>query len=397
MIRFSQGIQNLRSSEIRRLMASAADPTIISFTGGMPNNDLLPVDIIDELWNNLDSNEKKVALQYGPTGGYPPLKNSIKEYLRSRGLPVDENEIIITTGAQQAINLLTKVLVDPDDVVLTEYPSFIGAIAAFNSYSAQCIPVSLDENGIDCGELEEKLYAHKSKVKMLYLCPYFHNPAGIIYSDERKKEVLLLAEKYEVCILEDDPYSELYFDLSTKNLTRSMKSMASKTLPLCYVGTFAKILGPGMRIGYLLGPKEIVEKCELVKQSMDACTSTFTQVLANAFLINGKLQTYLEYVRPIYKRRCSIMLGTLEKYMPDEITWTKALGGFYVWVQMPKAVNAGDVFARCLEKKTAFVIGSAFDPDGKRNNCFRLAFSYTPEKKIEEGIKIISTVVKSFL
>lgn len=397
MVEFSLTAKSMRSSEIRRLMALAADPSIISFSGGMPANSLFPIDILDELYNQMPRELKEVAMQYGPTPGYPPLLEELKKYLRAKGLPVDSQGLIITTGAQQALNLVSKVLLDPGDFVITEYPSFIGALASFRSYDANLIGVNMDQDGIIIEDLKQVLETRGNQAKILYLSPYFHNPAGIIYSKERKAAVLELLKGKEICLLEDDPYCELYFDESDKELTIPMKAMPNEPVPICYTGSFAKIFGPGLRLGWLLGPKEIVDKCELAKQSMDACSSTFTQVLAHQYLSKGKLAGYVEGLRKIYKRRAQIMLDALKAYMPSDVQWTYPKGGFYIWVTMPSTADSSAVFQIALKGGAAFVIGSAFDPSGAKNNSFRLAFSHAPEDKIEKGIKIIADAVKEHL
>jgi DNA-binding transcriptional MocR family regulator len=397
MPEFSINAKNMRSSEIRKLMKLAADPSIISFSGGMPNNGLFPCDVVEELYRNLPLALKQAAFQYGPTRGYPPLLESLTEYLRSRGLPVDTNDLMITTGAQQAINLITKVLIDLGDSLITEYPSFIGGVAAFKAYGAHMKSIPLDDDGILIEELKEALDTTSPKPKMLYLTPYFHNPAGIIYSNERKKAVLDVIKENDILFLEDDPYCERYLNEEDRELTRSMKSILNDEEKICYVGTFAKIIGPGMRLGYILGPKNILEKCELAKQSMDACSPTYSQVLANAFLTEKKLVPYLEMLRPTYKRRAEIMLKALDENMPEGIVWTKPKGGFYIWVTMPEHMDSSDVFAKSVDNGAAFVIGKAFDPEGKRNNSFRLAFSHTAEEKITEGVEIVAKAIKSNL
>ena len=397
MVEFSTSAKNMRSSEIRRLMALAADPSIISFSGGMPANDLFPIGILDEIYGSLSLQAKQIAMQYGPTTGYPPLLGSLKEYLRSKGLPLDGQELIITTGAQQAINLLSKVFIDPGDVVVTENPSFIGALAAFMSYGAQLKGAPLDDEGIVISEFKKTLDADSARIKMVYLNPFFQNPAGIIYSEARKKAALETLAGRNLVLLEDDPYGELYFDERDKPLTVPLKAMAKEPVPICYVGSFAKIFGPGLRLGWLLGPRAIVEKCELAKQSMDACSPTFTQVLAHEYLAKGKLSSYLASVRTAYARRARIMLDALSASMPKEVTWTHPKGGFYIWVTMPGSLDATKVFNEAIKQHAAFVIGSAFDPYGTRNNCFRLAFSNPPEKLIAEGTAIIASAVKLFL
>jgi len=399
MVTFSSSARGKGSTEIRRLMKLAADPSIISFAGGMPNNDLFPIDTVDELYASLSRGDKQAGFQYGPTAGYPPLLESLREYLRPKGLPVDDCGLMITTGAQQALNLITKVLVDPGDVVVTEYPSFIGAIAAFKSYGADMHDIPLNEEGILLEPLAETLESVRAdRLKMVYLNPCFHNPAGILYTNERKRQVLELLSGRDVCLLEDDPYSELFFDPDDREETVAMAAMATPgmgdgSVPICYVGTFAKILGPGIRIGWILAPKDILEKCELAKQSQDACTSTFTQVLAHAYLSQGKLPAYVENVRPIYARRAKLMLEELQAHMPDGVVWTRPRGGFYVWVTLPDGIDSSGVFDLCLKRGAAFVIGSAFDPQARRNNTIRLAFSHTAEEKIAEGTRIICEAV----
>lgn len=395
MAPFSTAAQGMRSSAIRELMKLAADPSVISFAGGMPNNGLFPTDDLDELYNALPVEVKQAGFQYGPTGGYPPLLASLREYLRGRGLPVDSNDLIITTGAQQALNLLAKVFVDPGDTVVTEYPSFIGAVAGFRSYGARLQGVPMDDDGIDIDALGAVLDAAAAQsLKLLYLCPCFHNPAGNVYTLERKRAVLDTLVERDVVLIEDDPYSELYFDDADKPLTQPMKALGEEPVPIAYVGSFAKIFGPGMRLGWLLAPADIVAKVELAKQSMDAGSSTFTQVLANAYLSEGRLPGYLANVRPIYKRRAETMLGVLTAYMPKNVSWTTPRGGFYIWVRLPESVDATDVFNRSIARGAAFVVGSAFDPEGTRNNCFRLAFSHAPEDRIEEGTKIVCEAVR---
>jgi hypothetical protein len=218
-----------------------------------------------------------------------------------------------------------------------------------------------------------------------------------MYSDTRKKSLIDVCSKGGFCIVEDDPYSELYFDARDKTKILPHKAMAPKEMSICYIGSFAKIFGPGLRLGWLLGPRAIVEKCELAKQSMDACSSSLSQVLAHAYLSKGKLPGFLESIRPRYARRAGTMLDALSQSMPTGVTWTQPKGGFYIWVTLPESMNATEVFNESIKKPAAFVVGNAFDPHGVRNNCFRLAFSHTPEDKITEGIGIIAEAVKRLI
>jgi DNA-binding transcriptional MocR family regulator len=376
-------------------MSLSADPSIISFTGGMPNNSMFPINDIGDIWSSLPAAIQQAAFQYGPTSGYPPLIASLKKYLAQKGLPIDDSQrLIITTGAQQAINLIAKVFIDEGDRIITEYPSFIGALAAFKSYGASLTGIPLDNEGINIEKLRAELAGNPVMPKLLYVSPYFHNPAGIIYSAARKKALVNLLAEYPCCLIEDDPYSELYFSDSDKAQTEPIKAIAQEQFPICYVGSFAKIFGPGMRLGWLLGPADIVDKCELAKQSMDACSSTFTQVLANEFLSRGLLLPFVASLRKNCAKRADSMLNALQQYMPKGITWTTPRGGFYIWVTMPESLDATDVFNVAIKKGAAFVVGSAFDPEGKQNNSFRLAFSFTPEDKIAPGIRLIAESIK---
>jgi DNA-binding transcriptional MocR family regulator len=326
------------------------------------------------------------------------LIEALRDYLRPKGLPVDDCGLMVTTGAQQGLNLITEVLVDPGDAVITEYPSFIGAIAAFKAHGAVLHDIAMDHGGILIDPLAKALEAIPSgRLKLVYLNPCFHNPAGILYTNERKRQVLELLEGHDVCLLEDDPYSELFFDPADRGDTVSMASMGDRSIPICYVGTLAKILGPGMRIGWVLAPHDIIEKCTLAKQSQDACTSTFTQVLAHGYISQGKLPTYVQDVRPVYARRAGLMLEALEEHMPEGVDWTRPRGGFYIWVTLPRHIDASAVFDISLARGAAFVIGNAFDPQATRNNTFRLAFSHTPEEKIAEGTRIVCESVANVM
>lgn len=397
MIKFSQCVDSMRTSEIRDLMSIAMRPDIITFAGGMPNNDLFPVEEIDEIYNGLDDKTKKVGFQYGPTQGYPPLIESLKEYLRGKGLPVDTNEIIITSGSLQAINIITKLFVNPGDTVITENPCFIGGTSAFKSYQANIVSVPLDSDGIIMSELEKAMEGEAKNAKLLYLSPYFHNPAGIVYSKKRKEELLKYLYGKEIILIEDDPYGELYFEDDYKELTIPMKTIQPEPVPICYVGSFSKILGPGMRLGWLLASPEIINKAQLAKQSMDACSSTFTQVLADQFLRKGKLKPYIERLRIAYARRMKIMNDSLQKKMPQEAKWIVPKGGFYIWISLPQHIDALEILKESMSRGAIFVIGKTFDPMGVKNNCLRLSFSHTPEDEIEKGVKIIAEALRAQL
>ncbi|NLP09225.1 PLP-dependent aminotransferase family protein [bacterium] len=395
MIRLSKSALHMRSSEIRDLMSVAVDPDIISFAGGMPNNDLFPIAEVDEIYQRLPLRVKQEGFQYGPTGGYPPLLESLSRFLESKGLPVKSNQLMITSGSLQAINLIGKIMLDPGDVAITETPCFIGAISAFKSYQAELAGVPMDADGIIAGKLRQALDAYHERCKLVYLTPNFHNPAGTIYSRERRQEVLTLLQNRNVILVEDDAYSDLYFDESDRDLTRSLKAMGPEPVPICYCGSFSKIFGPGMRLGWLLASKEIVRQCEIAKQSIDACSSTFTQVLANEFLVQNKLPGYLQRIRPIYRRRCERLLESLQKYMPAEVAWNHPKGGFYIWVKLPEDMDATEVLKKAIPLGAVFVVGKTFDPNGTANEHLRLSFCHMPEDKMEKGVQIIAAAIQA--
>jgi len=385
MQNFSQTVQHIRSSEIRELMKLANNPDIISFAGGMPNNNMFPVKEVDEIMKIMDPEEKKIAFQYGPTPGYPPLLKTLKEYLRKKNLPVDTHSLMITTGSSQAINILGMEFIDPGDVVLTENPSFIGGIAVFKAFQANIIGIPLQNDGIDLEALEKVLKKHKPKI--LYVIPNFHNPAGIIYSKEKRQKLLKILEGKGIVLLEDDAYNELYFDEIGKELTAPIMSMDYKDIDIVYTGSFSKILGPGFRLGWMLAPPKIYEKAQIIKQSIDACSPNFTQVIANDFIKKGYLEQYLNVIRAEYASREKKMQAALKKYMPKEIKWTEPKGGFYFWLHLPETIDSTNVLKRSTQNGAVFVTGKTFDPYAKNNNNLRLAYSNMEKDEIEKGIK----------
>lgn len=393
MRRFSKVTAALRASEIRDLMSMALRPDIISFSGGMPGNDLFPINAIDKIYNNLTYIQKEIAFQYGPTPGYPPLLESLKEFLRKKGLPVDENKLMITTGSLQAINLLTKVFIDPEDVLITENPCFIGALSAFRSYQARIESIPLDHEGIDANLLETALN-NFPKSKMIYLTPYFHNPAGIIYSTERKNTIINLLKNRNIPLLEDDAYGDLYFFNEDAKRVRPMKAMNPQGIDICYTGSFSKILGPGLRLGWMLVPEEIYQKAELCKQAIDACSPSFTQVIADEFIRTGAIYTYINFLREAYLDRAEAMVKALKANLPDYVKFNEPRGGFYIWLELPEGTDSTLILKEAIDKGVVLVVGKTFDPLGKRNNFIRLSYSNTPVPDIEKGIPFVAEAIK---
>lgn len=375
-------------------MSLASKPGIISFAGGMPDNTLFPVDEIEELFGNLDSRTRQAAFQYGPTPGLPSLLESLGGFLEKKGLPVKKNRLMITTGSQQALNLLANVFIDPGDRVLVENPCFIGALSAFRSCRAELKGIALDSEGIDAGEL--LLETEKSpKAKFLYITPYFHNPAGILYSESRKQELIGALEGKEIPLIEDDAYGDLYFHEKDRPRLRPLKAIDPEGIDICYTGSFSKILGPGLRLGWLLAPEPIASKCELLKQSADACSPSFTQVLADAFIRSGKIYAYIEKVRLEYKTRAQAMSAALREHLPAYVSWNEPSGGFYIWLNLPESADASEIMKKSIEGGAVFVAGKTFDPDGTKNNALRLSYCNNTPEEILRGVPVVAEAIRA--
>jgi 2-aminoadipate transaminase len=393
MYRFSKASNISQTSEIRDLMSLATSSDIITFAGGMPGNDLFPVKEIDQIFNSLSLEKKQLAFQYGPTPGYPPLLESLREFLRKKGLPVDENKLMITTGSAQAIDILAKIFIDAGDEIITEYPCFIGAIAAFKSYGANIIQLDIDAEGIDIERLKTEVDKPK-KPKFLYVTPCFHNPAGIVYSEKRKVQLIEAMAGKGIPIIEDDAYGDLYFFEEDNIRVKSIKALNPENIPVCYTGSFSKIIGPGFRLGWMLVPDEVYEKAELCKQAFDACSPSFTQVIADEFIRSGAIYAYIERLKIEYRFRASAMINLLKTHLPDYVNWIEPRGGFYIWLNLPEETDANKILKETLKQGVIMIVGKTFDPEGKKNNAIRLAFSNTTIAKMEKGIPVITNAIR---
>jgi 2-aminoadipate transaminase len=396
---YSESCLRLKSSKIRELFKMAKVPGIISMAGGMPDSQNLPFKEVKEIINKWSFDKAISALQYGTTKGYPPLLEGIKELMvKEKNISMDDQEVLITTGSQQALSLLSKLFIDKDDTVIVEIPSFIGAIAAFYSYMGRPVGVPIDENGIIIDELVKKLEVLKSenkKVKFLYTIPNFNNPSGITLDQKRRKELLEVTNKYGVPVIEDDPYGELFFEGDAADY-RPMKSI-DKYDNVIYLGTFSKVLSPGIRVGWVVAPKELVTKIELQKQSFDACTPTLSQIIAYDYLTNGYIEAYTAKMRPVYKEKRDALLSSLQNYMPEQVSWTKPKGGLFVWLTLPGHLDSEEVFKIAVKRNVAFVTGDAFLPADYSKNFIRLTYGDLPVDKITSGVKILAGVIDEML
>lgn len=396
---FSESSRGLKSSKIRELMKMASKPGIISLGGGMPDSPNLPFDDVKEIINSWNEERAIEALQYGATKGTNSLIDRIKKRMIERkAIDMNGQDIIITTGSQQALALVSKLFLDPGDIIIVEIPSFIGAIAAFYSFMGKLEGVEVDENGIIPELMEKKiesLIKSGKKVKLIYTIPNFNNPSGITLHKERRPEVLRIAKKFGIPILEDDPYGDFYFSGKDEDYY-PIKSYDKDGLVI-YLGTFSKVLSPGIRLGWIVAAEELIARLELQKQSFDACTPLLSQVIAEDYIERGYIDSFVEKMRSIYRERRDAAIAALEKYMPEGVMWTKPEGGFFVWVTLPEGIDPEDLFKRSVERNVAFVTGDAFLPREYPNRYIRLSYSNLSPEKIYTGIRIIAEILKEML
>jgi 2-aminoadipate transaminase len=384
----------MKASEIRELLKLTENPDIISFGGGMPSPNAFPIKIIERITKKVLERRGVQALQYGPTEGITPLREAlIKRMKKTRSIRCNLNQIIITTGSQQVLDLVPKVLINPGDYIVVECPTYVGALSAFNCYQPNYIPVRMDENGMKTDELEEKIKLNKDRIKFIYTIPNFQNPSGVTLSLERKKHLLEIAEKYDVMILEDEAYSELEY---TREIIPSLKSM-DKNEKVIYTHTLSKVLSPGFRLGWLVANEELIRKIGIAKQGVDLCTNSFVQLIAEEYIRTGLIDKQIPKIRKMYKKKRDIMIEALEKHFPKGSNWTKPHGGMFIWVSLPGKIDTKEMFSDAIKAKVAYVPGASFCVDGSGKNCMRLNFSNTDDNKIEEGIKRLAKIIKERL
>ncbi|MBC8248334.1 MAG: PLP-dependent aminotransferase family protein [Anaerolineales bacterium] len=370
----------MMSSIIRDLLKLALQPDIISFAGGMPASELFLVREFEEACRYVLTHDGVRALQYGTTEGYPPLRQYLVEKMQEYDVPAEQENILIINGSQQALDLIGKMFINPGDVILTEGPTYLGAIQSFRAYQARFVTVPLDEDGIQTDKLEEVL--KHTPVKFIYVLPNFHNPAGVTMTLERRLKLVELAAKYGVFIVEDDPYGELRFE--GQDIAPLVVLHKENVL---YLSTFSKTLAPGIRLGWIVAPSKIIAKLVQAKQGSDLHTSTFIQMVANDICQRGILRHHVKEIRKVYKERRDAMLDAMERHFPPGVTWTRPEGGLFLWVQLPEHVDASEFLNVALQEKVAFVPGRVFYPDGDGQNAMRLTFATAGPEKIEEGIE----------
>lgn len=393
-IEFSSTASRLRRSEIRELLKVTRLPETISFAGGLPDPAIFPYQAIKEAANKALDERGALALQYSPTEGEPYLREQLALFMQWQGEKVSAADVFEVASSQQALDLLGKVLIDPHDPIVIELPSYIGALQAFTSYNPEYHGVPVDEHGVIPEELERTVGAlcrAGRKPKFVYLIPDFQNPSGVTLSVERRRRALEIASKYDLLIIEDSPYRELRFD---GELLPSLYSMDAEKRVLC-IKTFSKMLCPGFRIGWYMGPSELTEKLVMAKQGTDLCTSALTSFIAANFIAAGHLENQILLGRKQYETKAKLMIQALEKYMPsvDGLSWSKPEGGVFLWVRLPEYMDTEKMLLEAAQNRVIYVAGKPFHCDGSGRNTMRLNFSYPTEAQIVEGIRRLASVV----
>jgi 2-aminoadipate transaminase len=389
---FASRTKVMKSSAMRDLMAVTARPEVISLAGGLPDTSTFPPDTFAAVAQRIASESCAKALQYGPTEGLEETKACIAEVMSAEGMGVDHEDMLVTTGGQQVIDLVTKTLIDPGDVVVAEGPTYPGAASVFTAYQADVVQIDMDSDGMRVDLLEDtldRLDREGRRPKFIYTVPSFQNPAGVTMSLPRRRRLVEVARERELLILEDNPYGLLRYEGDPPSPLLSLDG----GVYVMYLGTFSKILSPGIRLGWVVAPPPVLEKINLGKQAADLCTSTLSQLMVQAYFAEGRWRDYVESLTEIYRGRRDTMLDALADHFPAQAEWTRPSGGLFIWATLPDFIDTTDLLARALHENVAFVPGEAAFLDGRGRNAMRLNFSGSDEDAIREGIRRIGEVV----
>ena len=396
--RYAFRTAKIKSSAIRELLKLTQNPEIISFAGGLPAGELFPTERFAEACQKTLKEKSQVALQYGPTEGYLPLREMIAHNLTRYGIAATADNVLLTSGSQQALDLIAKLLINRGDHILTEAPTYLGALQAFNVFGARYVTVPIDDNGIRTDLLAE---AVRTGPKFMYLLPNFQNPGGVTMSLERREELVKQSNHHGIPIIEDDPYGQLRFEgehqpplvlLDRQNMANDPTYQLGNII---YLSTFSKTLAPGLRLGWIVAPPDVIAKLVQLKQSADLHTSTFNQVVAYEVAKDGFIDEHVRTIRKVYRERRDVMLSAMEQHFPEGVTWTRPQGGLFLWVTLPEGLDCDRLFKAAVDQKVAFVPGYSFFPDeadGFRN--FRLNFSSSKPEMIREGIRRLSVAIR---
>ncbi|GAB4279495.1 MAG: PLP-dependent aminotransferase family protein [Coriobacteriia bacterium] len=389
--RYAARMENIRSSAVRDLFAAASRPDVISFAGGMPAVSEVPLSEVAHATRDAIKHRGTEALQYGSSEGRPELRLVVSELMLESGVRVPPEEIVITAGAQQALDLLAKIMIDPGDVIVAEGPTYVGALQAFSAYRPQIVCVPMDDDGMVVEELESTLDSLKKRPKFIYTIPNFQNPAGVTMTPARRRRLLEIANERDIPVIEDDPYGRLRFEGG------HVKPLRALDEEVIYVGTFSKVFAPGLRLGWVTAPRPILNKLLLAKQAADLCGSAFAQIVAEEYFRHTRWRRTLKQLTRTYAERRDAMLAALDEHFPAEARWTRPQGGFFVWAELPRFVDCKAMLAEAVEKGVAYVPGDGFFPDGTGRNCMRLNFSFPTPEEISDGIERLAGVLEDRL
>ena len=385
---FSERARAIQSSAIREILKVTERPEVISFAGGLPAPATFPVDEMQAALANVLSTRGREALQYSTTEGYAPLREWIAARLSTVAAPVSADEVLIVSGSQQGLDLLAKAMIDPGDTVLVETPTYLGALQAFSLFAPRFVAVDSDEDGL----VPEALDASMSDAKFLYCLPNFQNPTGRLLAEDRRHRLAQKARELDLLILEDDPYGALSYDGETPPSIRSLAP--ERTV---YMGSFSKVLAPGLRLGYIVAPAALRAKLVQVKQATDLHTATLSQMAVYDVIKNGFLDRHIPTIRNLYRDQCAAMLDALRRHMPEGVRWNSPRGGMFLWAELPSGMDASAVLARAVEQNVAFVPGAPFYAATPVREALRLAFVTVPPPRIEEGVERLAGVIRAML
>lgn len=387
---FSSRANQITSSAIREILKVTTRPEIISFAGGLPSADGFPVAELRHAFDVVLEKQGKVALQYGPTEGYGPLREWVAKHKSSEDVTISPNEVLIVSGSQQALDMLGKLFIDPGSKVLVESPSYLGALQSFSMYEPSYVAVDTDEGGLIPAEVS----AEKAQgARFIYALPNFQNPTGRTLNAERRQDLVERCAAANIPVVEDDPYGELRYAGSPQPSLLHLGRKAGATV--IHLGTFSKVLAPGLRLGYIVAPTEIIDKLVQIKQATDLHSSTVTQMAIYEAIQSNFLEQHLPTVRDLYQRQCNYMLDAMAEHFPAELQWTRPEGGMFLWVTLPEHMNAQDLLNKAIERHVAFVPGEPFYASGAAKvNTFRLSFVTVSEARIQEGIAILGKLIR---
>jgi 2-aminoadipate transaminase len=392
-IQFARRMEGLKASDVREILKITQSGEIISFAGGLPAPELFPVQDLGEATRRVLEEQGQKALQYSTTEGYLPLREMLAQRMNARcGIRATADEVLITTGSQQALDLTGKLLLDEGDTVLCESPTYVGAISALNVFSPRWVEIPTDDEGMDVDALQLRL-ENCDRIKLIYVVPNFQNPTGITWSLERRRRFAEVVMRHSVAVVEDNPYGELRFEGMPLPPIKSFDTKGQ----VVYLGTFSKILSPGMRIGWLTAAKPLYEKYVILKQGGDLHTSTLSQMQVTAYLESFDMDQHLAHLRAVYRERRDAMIRALEKEMPRCVSFSRPAGGLFLWAELPAHLDARELLRRSLELRVAFVPGGSFFPKGNKENTLRLNYSNMPVSRIEEGIRRLAQAVREML